>query len=109
MAVAQTPSRFVRDLIVPPQGVVAVLDHMEKPGNIGAVIRSADGAGIDAVVLVEPVTDLFNPNAIRASLGTIFSMQVVAANFEDYASWARTRNIHHLLSKCVQDAAEYRT
>ena len=52
---------------------MVVLEGVEKPGNLGAVLRSADGAGADAVVAASPRTDLFNPNAIRASAGTVFS------------------------------------
>jgi TrmH family RNA methyltransferase len=56
-----------------------VLEGLEKPGNLGAVLRTADAAGADAVIAADPRTDLFNPNAIRASLGTIFTVPVAAA------------------------------
>ena len=56
--------------------LLAVLERIEKPGNVGAVVRSADGAGVSAVILADAVTDLYNPNAIRASLGTIFTLPV---------------------------------
>jgi TrmH family RNA methyltransferase len=58
---------------------VVVLEGVEKPGNIGAVLRSADGAGADAVIVADPTTDLFNPNTIRASIGTVFAVPVAAA------------------------------
>ena len=57
---------------------MVVLEGVEKPGNLGAVLRSADGAGADAVIAADPRTDLFNPNAIRASLGTIFATRLAA-------------------------------
>ena len=50
-----------------------VVEGVEKPGNLGAVLRSADGAGADAVIAADPRTDLFNPNAVRASQGTVFA------------------------------------
>ena len=58
--------------------LVVVVESVEKPGNLGAVLRTADGAGADAVIAADPLTDLFNPNAIRASLGTIFRVPVAA-------------------------------
>ena len=69
--------------------LIAVLEGVEKPGNVGAVIRSADAAGISAVILADARTDLYNPNAIRASLGTIFSMRVCAAASGDVLAWLR--------------------
>ena len=60
-----------------------VVEGVEKPGNLGAVLRTADGAGADAVIAADPRTDLFNPNAIRASLGTIFTVPVVSATSAD--------------------------
>ncbi len=65
-------------LRLPPDPLVVVLEGVEKPGNLGAVLRSADGAGADAVIAADPRADLFNPNAIRASLGTIFAVPVAA-------------------------------
>jgi len=58
---------------------VAVLEGLEKPGNVGAILRTADGAGIDAVIITDGKTDLFNPNTIRASLGTVFAKNVCTA------------------------------
>ncbi len=69
--------------------LIAVLEAVEKPGNVGAVLRSADAAGIAAVILADPQTDLFNPNAIRASLGTIFTVPVAAASNAEVLAWLR--------------------
>ena len=65
---------------------------MEKPGNVGAVLRSADAAGVSAVIVADGRTDLYNPNAIRASLGTIFTMPVCEAASGDALAWLRERN-----------------
>jgi TrmH family RNA methyltransferase len=70
---------------------VAVLEGVEKPGNAGAVLRSADAAGVSAVIVADARTDLFNPNAIRASLGAIFSLPVCEATSADALAWLRQR------------------
>lgn len=63
--------------------LVAVIEAIEKPGNLGAVVRTADAAGLSAVIAADPRTDLYNPNAIRASLGTVFSMPLAAGTAEE--------------------------
>ena len=68
------PEHRLSDLHLPANAVVLVLDQIEKPGNIGAVFRCADAADIDAVILCDAVSDIFNPNAIRGSLGSVFSV-----------------------------------
>ncbi len=78
VAVVRIPSTTLADLSLPADPLVVVIEGVEKPGNVGAVLRSADGAGADAVVAASPRTDLFNPNAIRASAGTVFSVPLAA-------------------------------
>jgi TrmH family RNA methyltransferase len=78
--VAKTPQRSLAELVVPERPLVAVLAGLEKPGNVGAILRTADGAGIDAVIVAGGRTDLWNPNTIRASLGTVFAPNVCAAS-----------------------------
>ena len=73
LAVVRIPSTALADIALPDDPLVVVIEGVEKPGNVGAVLRSADGAGADAVVAASPRTDLFNPNAIRASAGTVFT------------------------------------
>jgi TrmH family RNA methyltransferase len=74
-----------------PLPLVAVLEGVEKPGNLGAVLRSADAAGVSAVIVADGRTDLFNPNAIRASLGTIFTLPVCEATSGEALAWLRQR------------------
>ena len=73
--------------------LVAVLERVEKPGNVGAVLRTADAAGVSALVVADARTDLYNPNAIRASLGTIFTLPVAQATAEETLSWLRSRRL----------------
>jgi TrmH family RNA methyltransferase len=78
---------------------VAVLSGVEKPGNIGAVLRTADAAGVSAVILADPRTDPFNPNAIRASLGTIFSVPVATATVAETLAWLREKQCRILTTR----------
>lgn len=93
VAVAETPLRRLDDLILPPEPLIAVVEGVEKPGNLGAILRSADGAGVAAVIVAAPGTDLFNPNVIRASVGTVFSVPVSVASTGDVLDWLRRRQI----------------
>src|SRR5918995_316864 len=78
VATVRIPDHALSTLALPADALVVVLEGVEKPGNLGAVLRSADGAGADAVIAADLRTDLFNPNAVRASMGTIFALPVVA-------------------------------
>jgi TrmH family RNA methyltransferase len=73
--------------VLPDCPLVGVLEGAEKPGNVGAVLRSADGAGLSALIVADGGTDLFNPNAIRASLGTIFTVPVATATTAETIDW----------------------
>lgn len=93
VAIIRIPSMALADLVLPDHPLVAVIEAVEKPGNLGAVLRSADGAGADAVIAASPRTDLFNPNAIRASAGTIFSIPLGAAPAVESLDWLRTHGL----------------
>ncbi len=73
--------------------LIIVLETVEKPGNLGAVMRTADAAGVDAVIIADPATDLFNPNAIRASIGCIFSVPVYACSTDECIAWLKKNGI----------------
>jgi len=87
VGVARTPTRSLTDLRLPERPLVAVIEGAEKPGNVGAVLRSADSAGVDAVVLADGRTDLFHPAVVRASLGTLFHIPVCEATSQSTCAW----------------------
>ena len=91
--VAETPNRRLRDLQLRTAPLVAVLEGIEKPGNLGAILRSADAAGVDAVVAVDLHTDLYNPNTIRASLGAVFRPNVCAAATAETIRWINEQGL----------------
>lgn len=103
LAVAETPRRTLADLELPADSLVAVLEGLEKPGNVGAVLRSADGAGVDAVIVCDGGTDLYNPNTIRASLGVIFSLPTCAATSAQTLEWLATRRFRILAARVEAD------
>ncbi len=78
VAVLEMPATGLDRLRLPASPLVAVVEGVEKPGNLGALLRSADGAGVDAVIVADAISDTWNPNAIRASLGTIFSLPLAS-------------------------------
>jgi TrmH family RNA methyltransferase len=92
VAVIRWPSTALADLAVPLDALIAVIEGVEKPGNVGAVMRSADGAGADAVIAASPRTDLANPNVIRASAGIVFSLPLAAAPSDEVLAWLRSRH-----------------
>lgn len=93
LGIAEMPRPTLADLQLPERPLVAVLEGVEKPGNVGAVLRSADAAGVSAVIVADARTDLYNPNAIRASLGTIFTMPVCAATADETLNWLRRHRL----------------
>jgi TrmH family RNA methyltransferase len=99
IAIIRPPSARLADLALPPNSLVVVVESVEKPGNLGAVLRTADGAGADAVIAADPLTDVFNPNAIRASLGTIFRLPLAVAASGEVLDWLSRQAIHGLATR----------
>ena len=73
--------------------LIIILESVEKPGNLGAILRTADAVRADAVVICDPLTDLYNPNVIRSSIGCVFSRQVVTCTSEEAMSWLKSHGI----------------
>lgn len=91
--IAEAPQHTLANLQLPANPLVAVLEGLEKPGNVGAILRSADAVGVDAVIVADGRTDLYNPNTIRASLGTVFRRNVCEATRAEAIQWLRSANL----------------
>ena len=96
----------LESLKVKENPVVVVLESVEKPGNLGAVLRSADAAGVDAVIVCDPLTDLYNPNLIRSSIGAVFTVPVAAASSEETINWLKAKGIK-IYTAQLQDSEWY--
>jgi TrmH family RNA methyltransferase len=93
LAVAPQWRRALGDLQLPAEPLILVVEAIEKPGNLGTILRSADAAGCHAVIVCDPVTDLFNPNVVRASTGVLFAMPCVVEESTAVLAWLRGRGI----------------
>jgi RNA methyltransferase, TrmH family len=105
VAIVRTPPTDLARLALGEEPLIVVVEALEKPGNLGAIVRTADGAGVDAVIAADPRTDLFNPNAIRASLGTIFTRPVAAAPTADVLAWLADRGIRPVAARVDAERA----
>lgn len=86
--------------------LVVILESVEKPGNLGAVLRSADASGVDAVIVCDPLTDIYNPNLIRSSIGAIFTVPVATATSEETIQWLKANRIK-IYTAQLQDSEWY--
>ena len=93
IAVAKTKSLELSDLILPENPLILVLEALEKPGNIGAILRTCDAANIDAVIIANPKTDLYNPNIVRSSVGCLFTNQIATGSTEEVLAFLIEKNI----------------
>ena len=106
LAVVKTRKLQLEDLKLPDNPLIVVLESVEKPGNLGAVLRSADAASADAVIVCDPLTDVYNPNLIRSSIGAIFSVPCVACTSADCIRFLKERQIQ-ILTAQLQDSHLY--
>lgn len=93
IAVAEMKVHSLDRIILSKNPLLLILEGVEKPGNLGAILRTADAAGVDAVIICDPQTDFYNPNVIRSSIGCIFTKQVAAATSEETIQWLKKNNI----------------
>lgn len=106
IAEVRTRDLKLEDLQLGQNPLIMVLESVEKPGNLGAVLRSADASGVTAVLVCDPKTDLYNPNLIRASIGAIFTVPCVACSSEDAIKFLKDNNIQ-ILTAQLQDSSLY--
>ena len=99
-----SPTRSLSSLHEPP--LVVVLESVEKPGNLGAILRTAEAADVDAVIVCAPLTDLYNPNLIRASIGGVFSVPVAVCTSQECIAFLKEHEIR-ILTAQLQDSYEY--
>ena len=96
MGIFPTPKRSLDDLKLSASPLVIVAESVEKPGNLGAILRTADAAHVDAVIVCDPRVDLWNPNVIRASRGAVFAVPTVEAESSTALAWLRLRKMRVL-------------
>ena len=106
IAEVRTRHLTLDDLQLPEHPLVVVLERVEKPGNLGAILRSADASGVDAVIVCDPLTDLYNPNLIRSSVGAAFSVPCIACSSEACITFLKSRGIQ-ILTAQLQDSSLY--
>jgi len=106
IAEVKVRERSLEGLELKENPLVVVLEGVEKPGNLGAVLRSADAAGADAVLICDPLTDLYNPNLIRASIGAVFTVPVACCSSEEAIKWLKEKHIN-IYTAQLQDSSWY--
>lgn len=94
LAVAEQKTHRLQEIKLNKNPLLLILESVEKPGNLGAILRTADAAGVDAVIICDPQTDFYNPNVIRSSVGCVFTKQIASATSEETISWLTKENIH---------------
>jgi TrmH family RNA methyltransferase len=108
IAIAKSKNHELENLDLPPNPLVLVLESLEKPGNIGAILRTADAANIDAVIIANPKSDLYNTNIIRSSVGCLFTNQIAVGTNTEVIAFLKSKNIN-IYSATLQNAVSYNT
>lgn len=106
IAVAREQKLSLADLKLKAHPLLVVVEHIEKPGNLGAIIRSSDAAGADAVIVTDALCDIYNPNVVRSSLGAIFSVMVIKAQNQELLLWLKEHRIKSICA-CVEAQLPY--
>ncbi len=106
VALAKIKEHKLTDFITGANSLILVAENIEKPGNIGAMLRSVDGAGATGLILVNPLSDLYNPNLIRSSIGTVFSTQIAVCDLNELNSFI-TQNQINLFAAGLQNTNMY--
>lgn len=106
IAVAKSKSLQLSDLKLKENPLILVLESIEKPGNIGAMLRTADAANIDAVIIANPKSDIYNSNNIRSSVGCVFTNQIAVCTTDEAITFLKEKNIN-IYSATLQNSNEY--
>lgn len=106
IAVVKAKTHSLSILKLKKNPLIIVLESVEKPGNLGAILRTAEAANVDAVIVCDPLTDLYNPNLIRSSIGAIFTVPTVACSSDECIRFLQERNIQ-ILTAQLQDSDLY--
>lgn len=93
IAVARKPQFSLAQFKLRKNPLIIVMDSIEKPGNLGAVMRTMDAFGVDALIVSDPLTDIYNPAVVRSSLGAVFAVMVCEAKPEEVLLWLKSNNI----------------
>ena len=93
LAICEPRSLSLKKLPEKTDSLFVIVESVEKPGNLGAILRTCDGAGVDGVIICDGKTDIYNPNVIRASLGAIFSVKVVVSSNEEALEYLRAKRV----------------
>jgi TrmH family RNA methyltransferase len=103
-------NKALEQLVLPDNNpLLLVAEAPEKPGNIGALLRTADAAGVDAVIIANPNTDIFNPNIIRSSVGCVFTNQVASGTTEEIISFLKKKKIKIVCASLSDDSVSFYT
>jgi TrmH family RNA methyltransferase len=108
LAVAKTKSLQLADLVLSDNPLILVAEAPEKPGNIGALLRTADAANLDAVIIANPKSDLYNPNIVRSSVGCLFTNQIATATTNEIIAFLKERKINFYCAT-LQNSTSYHT
>lgn len=106
LAMVRSKNLQLEDLHLPENPLLVVIESVEKPGNLGAILRSADASGADAVIVCDPLTDLYNPNLIRSSIGARFTVPCVACDSKSCIAFLHEHGIR-ILTAQLQDSHLY--
>ena len=93
LAMAKPNYLKVDKIKISKEPLILILESIEKPGNLGAVMRTADAAGVEAVIVCDPKTDIYNPNVIRSSLGTVFTVPITVCKTAEAIGWLKAKDI----------------
>lgn len=92
-------SHTLEDLKIKKNPFIIILEAVEKPGNLGAILRTADAAQVDAVIVCDPLTDIYNPNAIRSGIGCVFTVPVAVCSSQEALTWLKQNQIKALAAE----------